>query len=104
MAAFYGASAIGILVGLVVMLAGGFIAGLLIMAASIAAMVMKYNFDTEMVSVKCDWCGGYFAMMRAEYLLRLRNQAGAYCSGRCERADESSRGVKEKRYRIIDHE
>ena len=54
------------------------------------------------VDLECEWCGKVFTLSKREY--RRKRKFGIFCSGRCRRAEESSRGVKEKRVRWIDHE
>ena len=74
--------------------------------ASILLLVVaaKYKWDHSTCYVSCSWCGKGIHMYRMTYNSYLKMGEGVYCSGRCRRTDESSEGVKEKRYRIIDHE
>ena len=65
---------------------------------------LKDQRDSKTVSAKCDWCGRSFVVTMYEWKAEIRSRRGIYCSGRCRRADEASRGVKERRVRFIDHE
>lgn len=67
-------------------------------------VAIKFFYDQSKILVQCDWCGKTIWCYRGEYYRNRRRGWSMYCSGRCRRAEESSRGVKEKRYRIIEHE
>jgi len=64
--------------------------------------VWVWNY--AIVYLECYWCGKLQSMFRKDYRWYIRTGVDFYCSGHCKRADEASQGVKEKRYRIIDHE
>ena len=55
----------------------------------------------EIITTTCSWCGKEIQMTRREYKWQLRHYGAVYCSGKCRREDETSRGVEEKRYRIF---
>ena len=76
-----------------------FIIGLII--GSIINKILDRN---RPIKVKCDWCGNEFSMIKKEVKARRKYQGYIFCSGRCRRAEEASRGVKEKRVRWINHE
>lgn len=70
----------------------------------IVVAIIIYRANYSIVSDRCDWCSEPISMRKKDWRWYYRNGVKMYCSGRCKRADESSEGVKEKRYRIIDHE
>ena len=67
-------------------------------------IVAIYKWNHASVYGTCDWCGKEIPMYRKTWRWYYETGTKMYCSGRFERADESSKGVKEKRYRIINHE
>ncbi len=72
--------------------------------AAVLVLNVVDRWGSEKGIVKCDWCGASFDIYRFELKTSIKRGLGVYCSGRCKRADEASRGVKEKRVRWIDHE
>ena len=79
-----------------------------IVAIIVIFIVMKYakRWYKEGVGGTCWWCSKNWWMTRYEYK-RLTGRwtkdvhEKMYCSGKCIRADEASRGVKENRKRVI---
>jgi len=60
--------------------------------------------EREYILWKCDWCGEEYQTIYLNVKNSIKYRKNIYCCGRCERADEASAGVKEKRIRWIDHE
>jgi len=72
--------------------------------ATAPTVLLRMSRDEEVRLARCDWCGSPFPLTGLEFDAMQESGRAIYCSGRCRRADEASRGVKEKRIRFIDHE
>lgn len=84
---------------------GGDILILLIIVIIVGCIIGATNdINNTTVYTTCEWCGKEIKMRNKEYKMKIKRGVPIYCCGRCRRADESSRGVKEKRIRYIDHE
>lgn len=64
---------------------------ILIIALLILLITWLIKRDTY-IYISCWWCGNTFAIKRRDYNKNKRY----YCSGRCIRAEEASRGIKNK--------
>lgn len=80
--------------------------GLLVFVALVVLVGWAiYKWNHQEVLISCNWCSKNVIVWRKTARGYLNHpELKFYCSGRCQRADEASEGVKEKRFRIIDHE